>query len=517
MRYLSTRTSRIRFEIGRLYGFLKTFSRSKRGMLGLIIIMAFVIVAVCAPVITPYDPVSILVTPKIAYKLSKPVWYRYLFPGENISENVDVTSDPYFRSADAIGKLAFETSSAGQGSIHTEYVSDRGFPEGSGPGCMAIVFSREASVTPYGEVKANLAATFNYPYSFPPKQFLGQVAFLIDNPQNQTIRINVVLEKTGSERRITWTNDSFKIVSEGWIIPYYPPINSANPDTTEWLEETLGKEWSESPDRMMFSEPGEYRFRVEITFEDTQSGASSVTVNVDDLFLRIYGSAFGLLGTDANSRDLFTQLVFGARISLLIGLLTALFTTIIGLTVGLVAGYTGGIVDQILMRFTDMLLVIPDTPLYIVLMAVLNPSIWTLVTLMTMIGWTGFARISRSQALSLKERPFVEAARAVGGGRLHIILRHILPNVMSLVYVALATAVPSAIINEAWLSFLGLYDPTTMTWGRMLEGMSGEAEGILMWWWIVPPGLCIAAISLSFILIGYALDDILNPKLRERR
>jgi peptide/nickel transport system permease protein len=327
----------------------------------------------------------------------------------------------------------------------------------------------------------------------------------------------VVLDKTGSERRITWTSDSFKTVSEGWIIPYFPPINSANPDTTEWLEETLGKEWSESPDRMMFSEPGEYRFRVEITFEDTQSGASSVTVNVDDLFLRIYGSAFGLLGTDANSRDLFTQLVFGARISLLIGLLTALFTTIIGLTVGLVAGYTGGIVDQILMRFTDMLLVIPDTPLYIVLMAVLNPSIWTLVTLMTMIGWTGFARISRSQALSLKERPFVEAARAVGGGRLHIILRHILPNVMSLVYVALATAVPSAIINEAWLSFLGLYDPTTMTWGRMLEGMSGEAEGILMWWWIVPPGLCIAAISLSFILIGYALDDILNPKLRERR
>jgi peptide/nickel transport system permease protein len=185
--------------------------------------------------------------------------------------------------------------------------------------------------------------------------------------------------------------------------------------------------------------------------------------------------------------------------------------------VGLVAGYVGGIVDQILMRFTDMLLVIPDTPLYIVLMAVLNPSIWTLVALMTMIGWTGFARISRSQALSLKERPFVEAAKALGGGRLHIILRHILPNVMSLVYVALATAVPSAIINEAWLSFLGLYDPTTMTWGRMLEGMSGEAEGILMWWWIIPPGLCIAAISLSFILIGYALDDILNPKLRERR
>jgi ABC-type dipeptide/oligopeptide/nickel transport system permease subunit len=516
VRVLSTRTSKIRFELRRFYGFLKTFARSKRGMLGLTIIAGFVIVAICAPIVTPYDPVSILVTPKIAYKLSKPVWYKYLFPNENISENVDVTSDPYFKSADAIDKLSFETSSAGQSSLHTEYISDNGFPEGSGPGCMAIVFSREASVTPYGEVKASLTATFNYPYSFPPKQFLGQIAFMIDNPQNQTIRVNVVLEKTGSGRRITWSSDSFKIVSGGWVIPY-PPINSANPDTTEWLGETFGGEWSEFPEKMMFSDPGEYKFGAEIVLEDTQSGASNVTVYLDDFFMRIYGNSFGLLGTDQYQRDIFTQLVYGARISLVIGLLTALFTTIIGLTVGLVAGYVGGIVDQILMRFTDMLLVIPDTPLYIVLMAVLNPSIWTLVTLMTMIGWTGFARISRSQALSLKERPFVEAARALGGGRLHIILRHILPNVMSLVYVALATAVPSAIINEAWLSFLGLYDPTTMTWGRMLEGMSGEAEGILMWWWIIPPGLCIAAISLSFILIGYALDDILNPKLRERR
>ncbi len=136
---------------------------------------------------------------------------------------------------------------------------------------------------------------------------------------------------------------------------------------------------------------------------------------------------------------------------------------------------------------------------------------------MTLIGWTGFARVVRSQALSIKERPYVEAARAVGGGRFHIIARHILPNVMSLTYVSLATAVPGAIISEAWLSWLGLYDPTRMTWGRMLYDAQAEPGWVNMWWWIVPPGLCIAAISLSFILIGYALDEILNPKLRERR
>lgn len=479
--------------------------------MGLFIIVAFVVVAVGAPLITPYDPVSMTVEPKIAYKLSKPTWYKYLFPNENLSENIDAISDPYFKSAEAIGKLQLETTLT-QSVIHTEYISDKGFPEesgGSGPGCMAVVFEREADVAPFGEVRASLTAAFNYPYSFPPQQFVGHVAVLLDDPQNISTQINVVLEKTGSSRRITWTRENLTTGTEGWMTPY-PNVDSADPYLKDWLGERF-------PASAMFSESGDYRFSVEIVFEDAQTGASGVTMYVDDFFLRLYGNSFGVLGTDQFQRDIFSQLVYGARISLLIGLLTALFTTIIGLVVGLVAGYVGGLVDQVLMRFTDMLLVIPDTPLYIVLMAVLSPSIWTLIALMTVIGWTGFARISRSQALSLKERPFVEAAKAVGGGRFHIILRHILPNVMSLVYVALATAVPSAIINEAWLSFLGLYDPTVMTWGRMLEGMSGESEGILMWWWIVPPGLSIAAISLSFILIGYALDDILNPKLRERR
>jgi peptide/nickel transport system permease protein len=297
----------------------------------------------------------------------------------------------------------------------------------------------------------------------------------------------------------------------------YPPVDSADPYTKQWLNDTLGPEWLKYPAKPMFSEAGDYRFGIEVSYDDTNPEASNFTVYVDDLFMRVYGNSFGLLGTDQFERDIFTQLVYGARVSLMIGLLTAFFTTALGLAIGLTAGYVGGVVDQALMRLTDMLLVIPDTALYIVLMAVLNPSIWTLVMLMTVLGWTGFARITRSQALSLKERPFVEAAKAVGGGRFHIILRHILPNVMSLAYVALATAVPAAIINEAWLSFLGLYDPTVMTWGRMLEANSIESQGIYMWWWIIPPGISIAAISLSFILIGYALDDILNPKLRERR
>jgi len=122
----------------------------------------------------------------------------------------------------------------------------------------------------------------------------------------------------------------------------------------------------------------------------------------------------------------------------------------------------------------------------------------------------------RSQVLSLKERPFIEAAKAIGAGKFHIMIRHVLPNVMSLVYVSLALGVPAAILSEAALSWLGLFDPSVVSWGRMLHDAQFQ-QGIDKWWWILPPGLCIAAVSLSFVFLGYALDEILNPKLRQRR
>jgi len=264
--------------------------------------------------------------------------------------------------------------------------------------------------------------------------------------------------------------------------------------------------------------PGRYRFGIELTFTDRTSTAENVstTVYIDDLALKLLGTSYGILGTDQYGQDLFSQLIYGTRISLYIGLLVAVMSVTIGVAVGLVSGYMGGAVDQALMRFNDLLLVLPGLPLLIVLVAVLGARIENLILLMGLLGWNGFARVVRSQVLSLKERPFIEAAKAAGAGTGHIIVRHILPNVMALVYVSLATSVPGAITAEAALAWLGFYDPTRMSWGRMLHEVF-VAGATRNWWWIIPPGLCIALIATAFILLGYALDEVLNPKLRMRR
>ncbi|HYY92320.1 MAG TPA: ABC transporter permease, partial [Candidatus Dormibacteraeota bacterium] len=209
----------------------------------------------------------------------------------------------------------------------------------------------------------------------------------------------------------------------------------------------------------------------------------------------------------------------GARLSLMVGLVATSLGIGIGLLIGLMAGYLGRVVDEVLMRTADMLLVIPFLPLLIVLAATIGSSLVYIMILIGVFSWMGFARIIRSQVLSLRERPFIEAAKASGAGSGYITVRHIFPNIVSLTYVNLALTVPAAIVTEAALSFLGLSDPTVVTWGSMLGTANdvGATVSNPAWWWILPPGFSIALISLAFILIGYAMDELFNPRLRRRR
>ena len=305
--------------------------------------------------------------------------------------------------------------------------------------------------------------------------------------------------------------------AESWIVPRLSKASetTAIPMVNPFSEFRERKD----PQRVVLTQtPGNYTFGIEIVFEDTEytNKDVSTTIYIDDLDIFFRGTCFGLLGTDHHGRDLFTQLIYGTRISLYLGFLVSVLGVSIGLVVGLAAGYLGRVVDELLMRFNDLLLCLPGLPLLIVLVAVLGTSIENLILLMGFLGWNGFARLVRSQVLSLKERPFVEAAKSVGAGTGHIIWRHILPNVMSLVYISLATSVPGAVTAEASLAWLGFYDPNRMSWGRMLYGVF-ESGAINNWWWVILPGLCLSLLAVSFILLGFALDDILNPKLRVRR
>lgn len=231
-------------------------------------------------------------------------------------------------------------------------------------------------------------------------------------------------------------------------------------------------------------------------------------------------SVHGPLGTDDAGRDVWTQLVYGARISLLVGFLAGLIAMFIGSLLGILAGYFGGWLDMLLMRVTDVLLVIPDLPLMLVLVATLRQmelKISPLVVLILVIGllyWTSTARLVRSQVLSIKERQFVARARAIGAGHVHIIRKHIVPQILPLIVANTVLILSTAILVESGLAFLGLGDPTQPSWGTMLNfAFDRNAISNGAWWFYLPPGLAIVWVSLGCVLLGNVLEEMLNPRL----
>jgi peptide/nickel transport system permease protein len=223
------------------------------------------------------------------------------------------------------------------------------------------------------------------------------------------------------------------------------------------------------------------------------------------------------LGTDELGRSVLDLVIQGSQISLLVGFLATAISMLIGALVGISAGYFGGWIGALLMRITDWFLVIPFLPLAIVLAAILGRSLFVIALVIALVTWPGTARVVRAQVLSLKERPYVERARALGANHRQIIARHILPNVFPLIFANTILVVAVAILTEATLSFLGLGDPFSVSWGSILE--SAFVEGAISlgaWWYLVPPGLCIVLVVLGFTMCGYAFDEILDPRLRER-
>jgi len=226
------------------------------------------------------------------------------------------------------------------------------------------------------------------------------------------------------------------------------------------------------------------------------------------------------LGTNHYGEDLLSRVIWGSRVSLLVGFAAATLTVIIGTLIGIISGYFGGVPDSILMRITDLFLSVPTLPLMLIFAALFGKGINNIILVLSMLGWTGTARMVRSETLSLKERPLTEAAKAIGATDTHIIGRHILPNVLPLILASMVLSIVNAILGEAWVSFLGfgvsLEAPPS--WGIILYWADLKLAVLNnYWWWIIPPGLLLMLLVLGFAFISHALDQVLNPRLRRRR
>ena len=254
------------------------------------------------------------------------------------------------------------------------------------------------------------------------------------------------------------------------------------------------------------------------------------------VFLAIFGSAIApydpdassldvlagistshILGTTENGADVFSQILVGARVSIVVGFAAALISAVLGATVGLVGGYVGGWTDRVLDSFENWFLVIPTLPLMIVLARLLNPSLTVLIGVIGLTSWAGTGRIVRAQVLTLRERAFVERARALGASDTYIIRTHVLPNTIPLIFANTVLIVAVAILSEAGLAFLGLGDPTRISWGTMLENaFSSGAPSAGAWWYVIPPGICITLLVLSVTMLGYLFEEHVNPRLKEQ-
>jgi peptide/nickel transport system permease protein len=222
------------------------------------------------------------------------------------------------------------------------------------------------------------------------------------------------------------------------------------------------------------------------------------------------------LGTDFIGRDILSQLLAGARIAFMVGISAAFMSIVLGTFIGMVAGYAGKVTDTLLMRLADMIMVMPTLLVVLILSSLFGQlNIWIIVLLIALFRWPGVSRVIRAQTLSLKERPFIEAAKVAGASPLRIIFRHILPNVLPLSLLYMTFRVTSAIIIEAALSFLGFGDPGTVSWGMMLQWVWKTGNMFQAPYWLIPPGICISLLTLAFYMIGRAMEEVIDPRLRK--
>jgi len=476
----------------KVMGMLWSGWKRKSLLAGSIILVFFVLLGLFAPLITPYDPVHDVY---LASDFARPSWLPQLI-GQNYCLNMNPIDDPGF--SEPIGKRNITTDTQ----ITYQHNAVQGTPEeddGSGPGCLTLTFLTTPQGTQDGQANFKIEYSFDHSQSAPPDRFLGELAWRTEViSAGSTYRINAYLTTPASRYTLYDTGTRSEGTGGNWLSPQ-PPIDSYETSLRQQLERQLGT-FGIDPAQEIFNVKGLYTYSVEIVFQNTYSPIDvlSIRIDLDDVDFRTIGDTFGLLGTDQQGRDIWSQLVYGIRTILINAVPLATIATLIGFAFGFMGGYFQGWADNIVMTFVDAVYFIPILPFLIAIIMLYGPGIWLIPSF-----WILPLLISAPAVYAFRNTYLMQPENSKLGGNSS---RNMLLNLTRNLIAGFSFTMMSLVLLLPAAESSGLFNPAVASWGRTIHDALSYV-GIERWWWSLPPFVFIGFLALGFFLLGSALVD----------